>query len=79
MEFQTQELELCCVGGQEQQGRSGIYRGGGSKPAGQVVGLADPTSWPNDLSIFLVDLYFTLKQNISSVGASFSGDMTEWS
>jgi len=38
------------------------------RPA-QVVGLAGPTSWPNGLSIFLVDLYFTLKQNISSVGA----------
>ena len=79
MEFQTQELELCCVGGREQQGRSGIYRGGDSRPADQVVGLAGPTSWPNGLSIFLVDLYFTLKQNFSSVGASFAGDMTEWS
>ena len=76
MESRTQEQELCCVGGREQQGRSGIYRGGGSRLVGQVVGPAGPTSWPNGLSIFLVDLYFTLKQNISSIGASFGGDMT---
>ena len=34
---------MCCVGGREQQGRSGIYRGERGKPPGLVVGPASPT------------------------------------
>jgi len=37
--------------------------------AGQVVGLADPSSWPNGLSIFLIPLCFVLKQMLVPVGA----------
>ena len=50
--------------------------GESSRVAGQVVGLAGPTSWPNGLSIFLMISYFVVKENICSFGASFGGDTT---
>ena len=57
---------------------AGIYSGGNRRPAGLVVRPVGPTQWPSGFLFLLVVLCFILKQVISSVGAPFGGELTEW-